>query len=242
MELLWVPIQPFRHSAIHHSSMVMTQLSLPTDSPWSVTQVTRMARRYIEAGLGMIWVRGEIAEIKIYQSGHWYFTLKDAESQIRGMMWKSDAQRFGSPPAVGAQAREWIEDGTDALLVGYSGVGLTWGVKRIPKRSIEAIDLSAAPTAQVGMRERRRRELGQAMDDDPRDLRIRTDASVLRIGRYEAGEILDKARTADKVPPSEFQLTEEGYSCMAELAARALTTGLLAKPGQQAAPSTNGAR
>lgn len=103
MELLWVPIQPFRHSAIHHSSMVMTQLSLPTDSPWSVTQVTRMARRYIEAGLGMIWVRGEIAEIKIYQSGHWYFTLKDADSQIRGMMWKSVAQRFGSPPAVGAQ-------------------------------------------------------------------------------------------------------------------------------------------
>jgi len=62
-----------------------------------------MARRYIEVGLGMIWIRGEIAEIKIYQSGHWYFTLKDAECQIRGVMWKSDAQRFGLPPAVGAQ-------------------------------------------------------------------------------------------------------------------------------------------
>jgi len=76
---------------------------LTTDTPWSVTQVARMARRYIEAGLGMIWIRGEIAEIKIYQSGHWYFTLKDAECQIRGVMWKSDAQRFGLPPAVGAQ-------------------------------------------------------------------------------------------------------------------------------------------
>jgi hypothetical protein len=94
-------------------------------------------------------------------------------------------------PAVGAWAREWIEDGSDLLLVGYSGLGLTWGVKRIPKRSIEAIDLSAAPTAQVGMRERRRRELGQSVDDDPRDLRIRTDAKVLRIGRYlTAAELL----------------------------------------------------
>jgi exodeoxyribonuclease VII large subunit len=77
--------------------------SLTTDSPWTVTQVARMARRYIEAGLGMVWIRGEIAEIKIYQSGHWYFTLKDAECQIRGVMWKSDAQRVGLPPAVGAQ-------------------------------------------------------------------------------------------------------------------------------------------
>ena len=72
--------------------------------------------------------------------------------------------------------------------------------------------------------------------------RVALKENVLRIGRYEAGEILDKARTADQAPPSEFLLTEEGYSCMAELAARALTTGLLAKPGQQAAPSPNGAR
>ena len=71
--------------------------------------------------------------------------------------------------------------------------------------------------------------------------RVALNQNVLRIGRYEAGEILDQARTADKVPPSEFLLTEEGYSCMAELVARALTTGLLAKP--KAAPSpTTGAR
>jgi hypothetical protein len=93
-------------------------------------------------------------------------------------------------PAVGARTREWIEDGSDVLVVGYSGIGFTWGVKRIPKRSIESIDLSASPTAQVGMRERKLRALGRAVDDDPRDLRIRTDAQVLRVGRYLTAEEL----------------------------------------------------
>lgn len=70
--------------------------------------------------------------------------------------------------------------------------------------------------------------------------RVALKENVLRIGRYEVGEIVDKARAADLVPPDEFQLTEEGYSCMAELAARALTTGLLAKRAPEATPKPNG--
>ena len=87
-------------------------------------------------------------------------------------------------PAIGARACEWLEDGADALVVGYSGLGFTWGVKRFPKRTIEGVDLSASPTAGSGTKKKRLRDLGQATDDDPRDLRIRTDAKVLRIGRY----------------------------------------------------------
>jgi exodeoxyribonuclease VII large subunit len=78
-------------------------LPLTPDVPLTVSQVTRAAKRSIEAKLGALWVRGEIAEIKIYQSGHWYFTLKDAESQMRGVLWRTHALRAGPPPAVGAQ-------------------------------------------------------------------------------------------------------------------------------------------
>jgi hypothetical protein len=93
-------------------------------------------------------------------------------------------------PAVGARAREWIEDAPDALAIGHSGFGMTWGVKRLPKRSIEGVDLSASPTAVSGMRKKRLTDLGQASDDDPRDLRIRTDAEVVRLGRYLTAEEL----------------------------------------------------
>lgn len=81
----------------------MTQLPLTLDAPLTVSQVARQAKLAIEGHLGALWVRGEIAEIKTYQSGHWYFTLKDAESQIRGILWRKHALKAGPLPAVGSQ-------------------------------------------------------------------------------------------------------------------------------------------
>jgi exodeoxyribonuclease VII large subunit len=81
----------------------MTQLSFVPETPLTVSQVARAAGRSVEGALGQVWVRGEIAEFKKYQSGHWYFTLKDAESQVRSVMWRTNAIRAGTPPDVGAQ-------------------------------------------------------------------------------------------------------------------------------------------
>jgi exodeoxyribonuclease VII large subunit len=54
--------------------------------------------------MGALWVRGELSGLKVYQSGHWYFTLRDAESQIRVVMWQRYASRLkGPPPADGTQ-------------------------------------------------------------------------------------------------------------------------------------------
>ncbi|MGH7704031.1 MAG: exodeoxyribonuclease VII large subunit, partial [Gemmatimonadales bacterium] len=47
--------------------------------------------------------RGEISGLKVYQSGHWYFTLRDAEAQVRCTMWRTHAQRTGAAPSEGAQ-------------------------------------------------------------------------------------------------------------------------------------------
>lgn len=75
----------------------------PTDSAWTVTRLTRAAKRNIEGEFGALWVRGEVASLKIYQSGHWYFTLRDAESQIRCVMWRTHARRLRNPPSEGTQ-------------------------------------------------------------------------------------------------------------------------------------------
>lgn len=78
-------------------------LSFMQPEAWTVGQVTRGARRMIEGGFGSLWVRGEISGLKVYQSGHWYFTLRDAEAQVRCTMWRTYAQRAGTVPAEGAQ-------------------------------------------------------------------------------------------------------------------------------------------
>ncbi|MEO8031294.1 MAG: exodeoxyribonuclease VII large subunit [Gemmatimonadota bacterium] len=79
----------------------MTQLSFPTDTPWTVAQLTRAAKRAVEGGLGTLWIRGEISGFKAYSSGHWYFTLRDSEAQIRCTMWRTYNARVGKPPADG---------------------------------------------------------------------------------------------------------------------------------------------
>ncbi len=73
------------------------------DAPWTPTLLARTARRVLEGSIGTLWVRGEISELKAYQSGHWYFTLRDAEAQVRCVMWRTYAGRVKSPPAAGTQ-------------------------------------------------------------------------------------------------------------------------------------------
>ena len=70
---------------------------------WSVSQVTKRARRLIESGLDRLWVRGEVTGFKAYQSGHWYFSLRDAQAQVRCVMWRTDNQRLPGPPDDGMQ-------------------------------------------------------------------------------------------------------------------------------------------
>lgn len=60
--------------------------------------------------------------------------------------------------------------------------------------------------------------------------RVADQEKILRIGRYEAGETLEKAMEINKAAPDEFALTADGYACMADTVARALATGLFAQP------------
>jgi acyl-CoA thioesterase I len=59
---------------------------------------------------------------------------------------------------------------------------------------------------------------------------IATYESVLRIGRYEAMEVLARTTAASGQPEQEsFGLTEAGYNCMAQYIAHNITVGLFAK-------------
>ena len=98
----------------------------PTASPegaWSVSEVTRQARLLIESGLRSVWVRGEVTGLKAYQSGHWYFTLRDAGAQVRCVMWRTDNRRLPAPPDDGteifveARPTVWEERGEFRLTV-----------------------------------------------------------------------------------------------------------------------------
>lgn len=73
------------------------------EGAWTVSEVTAQARRLVETGFERVWVRGEISGFKSYQSGHWYFTLRDRRAQVRCVMWRTDNERLKVEPVDGAE-------------------------------------------------------------------------------------------------------------------------------------------
>lgn len=63
----------------------------------SVSQLNRRARQLLEMHLNQVWVEGELTNLATPSSGHWYFSLKDANAQIRCAMFKPFNQRITRP-------------------------------------------------------------------------------------------------------------------------------------------------
>lgn len=70
---------------------------------FSVSELNSIIKTLVdnEPLLGNVCVRGELSNYKIYPSGHHYFTLKDAESSLRCVMFKSSASKLRFRPESG---------------------------------------------------------------------------------------------------------------------------------------------
>lgn len=58
----------------------------------SVAELNRLARNLIEREFPLLWIAGEVSNLTRAPSGHWYFTLKDADAQVRCAMFRSRTQ------------------------------------------------------------------------------------------------------------------------------------------------------
>jgi exodeoxyribonuclease VII large subunit len=70
---------------------------------WSVRDLVAAVRTHIEREYGDTWVEGEISNFRAHDSGHLYFTLKDQNSQIRAVMFRSQARLLRFRPENGMQ-------------------------------------------------------------------------------------------------------------------------------------------
>ncbi len=69
----------------------------------TVTELNEYLRMQMDgdAVLSNLFVRGELSNCKVYSSGHFYFTVKDVESQLSGVMFRSYASALGFVPKDG---------------------------------------------------------------------------------------------------------------------------------------------
>jgi len=69
----------------------------------TVSELNRMARLAIERTLPSAWIGGEISNLTQAPSGHWYFTLKDANATVRCAMFRNRNQFVDWRPENGMQ-------------------------------------------------------------------------------------------------------------------------------------------
>ena len=67
----------------------------------SVSELNRRVRAAIEGTLPLVWVAGEVSNLRRYDSGHWYFTLKDSNAQVDCVMFRHKAQGMDWQPTDG---------------------------------------------------------------------------------------------------------------------------------------------
>jgi exodeoxyribonuclease VII large subunit len=70
---------------------------------YSVSEISAAVKRTLEGAFGRVRVRGEITELKRYSSGHVYFSLKDENGKLSGIIWKSAVSKLGLVPENGVE-------------------------------------------------------------------------------------------------------------------------------------------
>lgn len=94
-----------------------------------VTELTRYIKAQLEGRFTQLWVQGEISNLRRQSSGHVYFSLKDAGSQLPCVLFAGDAMQQGFE----------LQDGMEVLLFGSLSVYAPHGrYQLIAKRAIQS--------------------------------------------------------------------------------------------------------
>jgi exodeoxyribonuclease VII large subunit len=75
----------------------------PQSNRLTPSQLNALTRRLLEDAFPIVEVEGEVGSVKLAQSGHWYFTLKDADAEVRVVMYRSRAAYAQLKPQMGLQ-------------------------------------------------------------------------------------------------------------------------------------------
>src|SRR5271154_5152998 len=119
----------------------MNQASLfnlmPERRTWKVSELTTRIRELLEGTLPDLSVEGEVSNCRAAQSGHYYFTLKDARSQIRCVCFRDQMRGIKCKP----------EDGLHITVRGSLSVYDARGEYQIYVTNIDPVGLGALQLA-----------------------------------------------------------------------------------------------
>ena len=128
---------------------------------YTVSELTRQIKDALEGLFPNIWVEGEISNLRIPSSGHYYFTLKDSQSQIRGVMFRSQQRILPFVP----------EDGMSVICRGRVNVYEPRGEYQL---LIEAMEPKGKGALQLAFEQLKKKLQAEGLFDDDRKRPIPT--------------------------------------------------------------------
>ncbi len=99
------------------------EFGVPERQTYTVSELNAAIRAHLSDEFFDVWVSGEISSAKLWPSGHYYFTLKDGESQISCVCFKSTVRLLKFKPQDGVQVLArgrvdlWEQRGNIQLIV-----------------------------------------------------------------------------------------------------------------------------
>jgi exodeoxyribonuclease VII large subunit len=111
---------------------------------FSVSELTADIRRLLEQHVGQVWVTGEITNCRAQNSGHVYFTLKDAAAQLNCIVFRTDA----------LANRAALQDGRKVILKGEMTVYEPRGQYQLRVLAVELQGVGALQAAFEKLKEK----------------------------------------------------------------------------------------
>jgi exodeoxyribonuclease VII large subunit len=98
--------KPVKHAQLAHQSnsyitFMTTFLPQATSHTLTVSQLNKLSNQLLSSQLFNIKVIGEISNLSTPSSGHWYFSLKDANAHVRCAMFKHQQKKTSVKPKEG---------------------------------------------------------------------------------------------------------------------------------------------
>ncbi|MGH7014466.1 MAG: exodeoxyribonuclease VII large subunit [Stellaceae bacterium] len=174
----------------HAPSMVTGPGGLQSNlSEYTVSELSQAVKRTLEGDFGHIRVRGEISGSKRVASGHCYLTLKDAESNLDGVIWRTTFGRLALKP----------EDGMEVVCTGRM---TTYPGRSKYQLIIEAIELAGVGALLKLLEERKKKLAAEGLFDETRKRKLPFLPNVIGVVTSPTGAVIRDIlhRLADRFP------------------------------------------
>src|SRR2546422_5508657 len=103
----------------------------------TVSELTTQVKRLLEKSIGLVWVTGEVTNLRVQSSGHIYFTLKDANAQLNCVLFRGES----------VETRDLLQDGRKLVVQGDLTVYEPRGQYQLIVRAMELQGLGALQLA-----------------------------------------------------------------------------------------------